>query len=101
MVDKDEFRDTVVEQNNPPGDAAETNDDVFFDALMGLPALDHSVETNNNNAMLTTSLGPLANADDVDTVLTLTGFLAFGVDAPLDLRCFLWPPGQPEQHIEE
>ncbi len=75
----------MVEKNNPPGDAAETDNDtvVFYDALTGLPALDNFVETDDNDATYSIYPGPSADAGDVDMVSTLTGLPAFGVDIPL------------------
>ncbi len=83
-ADNDEFDETVVEQNNPPGNAAETDNDtvVFYDALTGLLALDDFVETNDDDATYSVYPGPSANAGNVDTVSTLTGLPAFEVDIP-------------------
>jgi hypothetical protein len=74
----------VVEQNNPPGNAAETDNDtvIFYYALTGLPALEDFVETDDDDATYSVYPGPLADAGNVDTVSTLTGLPAFGVDIP-------------------
>jgi hypothetical protein len=91
------FGETVVEQNNPPGNAAETDNDtfVFYDALTGSPALDDFVETDDDDATYSVYPSPSANAGNVDTVSTLTGLPAFGVDIPLaSAACLGLPAGR-------
>jgi hypothetical protein len=84
----------VVEQNNPPGNVAETDNNtvVFYDALTGLPVLKDFVETNNDDATYSVYPGPSADAGDVDTVSTLPGLPAFGVDIPSASAAFLGLP---------
>ncbi len=74
---------TGVEQNNPSGDAAESDNNqvVFFDALMALPALSNSFEDNDNDDASSTALGLLANGSDA-AASTTVGLLADGIDAP-------------------
>lgn len=92
-VDNDELGVMEVDQNNHPGDAAETNDNsvLFYDALTALLALDDSVGADNNDATLTDYLG-LTDVGDVDTVSILTGLSAFGIDAPSVSAASLVPP---------
>ncbi len=74
----------MVEQNNPPGNAAETDNNmvVFYDALTGSPAHVNFVETDDDDALYSIYPGPSAVAGDLDTVSTLTGLPAFAVDIP-------------------
>jgi hypothetical protein len=92
-VDNDKLGVMEVDQNNHPGDAAETNDNsvLFYDALTALLALDDSVGADNNDATLTDYLG-LTDVGDVDTVSILTGLSAFGIDAPSVSAASLVPP---------
>ena len=87
-----------VEQNNPSEDTAENNNDVaFLDAFAVLPAVDDHVEADDNDAMLNASLGPLADANNMDLTPTLPGLLADGIGAPPASRSVPWPLGRPEQ----
>ena len=73
-----------LNKNNPSGDRAENDDDVvFFNAFAALPAVDDHVEADNDNAMLYASLGPSADANDMDLMPTPPGLLADGIGAPL------------------
>ena len=75
--------DAGVEQNNPSGDTAENDDNVvFFDAFVVLPAVNNDVAANNNNDISNASLGPLADANNMDSTPTPPGFLAEGISAP-------------------
>ncbi len=58
------------------------NDIVFFDALAALPAIDDSVAAANINAMSDASIGPSANADDLDPASNSTGLSADSSGAP-------------------
>jgi hypothetical protein len=85
-ADNDEMGLTGVEQNNPSGYAAESDNDrvVFFKALTALPALEDSFKDNDDDDTLSTALGLLANGSNV-AALTTVGLLADRINAPLAL----------------
>ena len=73
-----------VEQNNPSGDTVENNNDVvLFNAFAVLPAVDDHIEADDDDAMLNASLGPSADANNMDSTPTPPGLLADGIGAPL------------------
>jgi hypothetical protein len=76
--------DMGIENNNPTGSTAvDDNDVIFFDALLALPAVDDPVAASNTDATSDTSLGPLADADDVEPASHPAGLSAAGSGAPL------------------
>jgi hypothetical protein len=82
-ADDDKMDLTVVEINNPPGDANECNNDrvVLFDVLTALPALNKPLKNDNNDDALPTALGLLANGSNA-VALTTVSLGANRIDAP-------------------
>jgi len=75
--------DEGVEQNNPSGDAAEIDKNVaFFDAFAALPADDDDVAADDDDAMLTASLSPSADANDMESTPNPPGLSEVGIGAP-------------------
>ena len=72
-----------VEQKNPSGDTAKNDDNVvFFNAFAALLAVNDHVEADNDDSMLYASLGPSADANNMDSTPTPPGLLADGIGAP-------------------
>jgi len=88
----DNGSDEGVVQNNPSEDTAGNDDDVvFFDAFAELPAVDDDVAADDDDAIPTASLGPSADAGDMDSTPTPPGLSAGGIGAPLASVASLGP----------
>ena len=75
--------DEGVDQINPSGDATEIDEHaVVFDAFAALPADDDDVAADDDNVMSNASLGPSADANDVELTSTPPGLSAVGIGAP-------------------
>jgi hypothetical protein len=82
-ADDNEMDVTVVEINNPPGDAKECNNNrvVLFNVSTALPALDEPLEDDDNDDALPTALGLLANGSNA-VVTTTVSLAANRINAP-------------------
>ncbi|KAL3812075.1 hypothetical protein ACHAXA_002879 [Cyclostephanos tholiformis] len=84
--------DEGVDQINPSGDATEIDEHaVVFDAFAALPADDDDVAADDDDVMSNASLGPSADATDVESTSTLPGLSAVGIGAPLASVASLGP----------
>ncbi len=82
-ADDDETDLTVVEINNPPGDAKEcdNNQVVLFDVSTTLPALDEPLKDNDDDDASPTALGLSANGSNA-VASTTVSLAADRIDAP-------------------
>ena len=84
--------DEGVDQINPSGDATEIDEHaVVFDAFAALPADDDDVAADDDDVMSNASLGPSADATDVESTSTPPGLSAVGIGAPLASVASLGP----------
>ncbi len=93
---------TEVDQNNPPGNAAELDNSwvIFYNTLTALPALNDSAKDNDNDDASSNALGLLADGSNV-AALTTVGHLADVINAPLALAATLGSPADRSNLLED